>query len=290
MTEDASDASVGEPKERRDGPSFVMVPMSLLGQKRLGPNAKLLYARLRLYAAKDGVCYPSHETLAKNLGLTSRRIRAITAELQKCGLIQWRRTQKSNVYTVHPPESFVGPDRKKASRQAGGKLPIKAEENFRSGRKNASDKKMSLKTGSLKHVSSIEVKDYDCPPMNRKTRDSPAGVGVLAEYPSLRRCLREHMQETDPALPSRDKVLRIVQATGHEPEAEILQALRNLRERGYGADHVRTYAWFETALADYFCQKQDREDAARPYGYDAWEERNETRMERAKFDQLTDSF
>jgi len=119
---------------------------------------------------------------------------------------------------------------------------------------------------------------------------SAVTVGVLAKYPNLRRCLREHLKEADPTQPSEDKVVRIIQASEHAPEAEIIKALRNLNERGYGANHIRTYAYFETALADYFSQRQELEDAAHPCGYDEWADRNGSRLSEAKFDSLSDSF
>jgi hypothetical protein len=147
---------------------------------------------------------------------------------------------------------------------------------------------MSLGRGSSEDVSPKEERDYDCLPPNPKERDSPAGS--LAGYPNLRQCLRGHLEETDPRQPSKNKVIRIIQATGHASETEVIEALRDLRERGYGAKHIRTYAYFETALADYFRQKREREDAARPSGYDQWKDRNETRLTREQFERMSESF
>lgn len=58
----------------------------------------------------------------------------------------------------------------------------------------------------------------------------------------------------------------------------------------YDDKHIRTYGYFETALMDYFQQKARREEAAQPCGFDEWEQRNEARLPRHEFDELSDAF
>ena len=277
------------PDKREPGPEFAKIPLRIMRERDLSPGAKLLYARLGLFSGKDGVCNPSHATLAGEIAVSDRRIRELLIELRECGLVSWRRTQKANSYTVDSPEHFLAPERKKTSGQSGRKRPTSSEGSVRSDRKNPSDKKMSLKRSLSKDVSSKEVSDYDCLPQNRKKRDSAAGRALLARYPNLRTALREHWKETDRQQPSANKVIRIIQATGHAPEAEIIEALHNLAERGYDADHIRVYGYFETALPDYFRQEREREEAASPCGYDQWSDRNETRSSREQFDAMTDA-
>jgi hypothetical protein len=274
---------------RDGGPDFAKLPLRLLRQRGLSYAAKCLYARLTLYAGKDGLCNPSHRTLADDIGASDRHIRELLSELRGCGLLSWRRTQKANAYSLHPPEHLRAPDRNKPSGQPGGKSPVSSEEDRHSDRKETSDKKMSLNRGSSREVPSKEQSDYDCLPQNRKNRDSAADVRVLSNYPNLRNHLRKHLREADPSQPSANKLIRIIQAAEHAPEAEIVKALRNIEERGYDASHIQTYAYFETALADYFRQKQDREEAANPSGYDQWSDRNYTRLSREEFDAMTDA-
>jgi len=267
-----------------------MLPLQVLRQKGLSFGAKCLYARLRTYAGNDGVCNPSDATLARELGVTDRRVREMRNELRECRLLSWRRTQKANAYAVNPPEQFHKPDRKESPCQSGTGLPVRSEAAFRSDRKKASDKKMSLNTGSSREVLSREVQDYDCSPPNCKNSNSAASVSLLKKYPNLRRRLREHLAETDPQQPSQNKLLRIIQATGHAPEAAILRALRNLEERGYDAKHIRTYAYFETALPEYFQQELERDQAAHPCGYAEWSDRNEKRLSKEECDKMSNAF
>jgi hypothetical protein len=40
---------------------------------------------------------------------------------------------------------------------------------------------------------------------------------------------------------------------------------------------------------DYFSRKRARENGSNPVGFDAWSERNETRLSNAQFDSMTDA-
>lgn len=61
---------------------------------------KLAIGRLTLYAGKDGRCHPSHETLASELGIDRRNVVALLHSLRKKGRLAWKRTGKSNAYTL----------------------------------------------------------------------------------------------------------------------------------------------------------------------------------------------
>jgi hypothetical protein len=90
---------------------FIIVPMNVLRDSIIGPAAKLLYGRLRLYAGKDGRAYPKHETLASEVCLAERQVRYLLMELKAAGWIDWTRTRTSCVYTIYP-------DRQKSADQA----------------------------------------------------------------------------------------------------------------------------------------------------------------------------
>jgi hypothetical protein len=74
----------------------------------LSPRLVLLYGRLVYHAGKDGKCYPKQSTLAKEIGLTSRRSRAhvlrLLKELRRLRLIEWTRGRYSNAYQVLNPD------------------------------------------------------------------------------------------------------------------------------------------------------------------------------------------
>lgn len=55
----------------------------------LSDGAKLLYARLCMYGGENGKCYPSQETLAKNLAKSPRQIIRLLKELETKGFIGW---------------------------------------------------------------------------------------------------------------------------------------------------------------------------------------------------------
>ena len=251
----------------RPGPDFAQIPLQLMRRPDLSFGAKCLYARLKLYAGKNGICNPAQKTLATELGICDRRIRELLSELRRCSLLNWRRTQKASSFTVNPAEEFRSPDWKKDAGQSARKVPLSMEESVRSERTKPSDKKTFSKRGSGKDALSKDGEDYDYLPQDRKERDSAIGVWLARDYPNVRNLLREHLQETEPDQPSNQKVARIIQCTRHAMESEIREALNDFRQRGYGAYHIRTYRWFETALEDYFRQKRSREEAANPSGH-----------------------
>lgn len=66
----------------------VFIPNALARYSGLTASAKLIYGRLAQFAGKNGECYPSQETLAAEVGLSTARIKQVLPELVKCGLIR----------------------------------------------------------------------------------------------------------------------------------------------------------------------------------------------------------
>jgi Helix-turn-helix domain len=77
----------------------VWIPDVLLPLK-IPANAKLLYGRLARYAGKDGLCFPSQQTQAHELGLHERQIRNLLRVLEESGFIRsvQRGLGQSNCY------------------------------------------------------------------------------------------------------------------------------------------------------------------------------------------------
>jgi hypothetical protein len=116
------------PAGARFRPEFITIPYEVFADPRLSHAAKLTYGRLKLYAGKDGLCCPKHETLAREVCISDRQLRTVLSELKDAGWIDWSRIRTSCVYTISS-------DRKKTSdlaAETGRKLPIRSEENFRS--------------------------------------------------------------------------------------------------------------------------------------------------------------
>jgi hypothetical protein len=80
--------------------AFVPIPYDVFTDPSLTPMEKLAIGRLTLYAGKDGRCYPSHETLASEFGIDRRNVVALLHSLRKKGRLAWKRTGKSNAYTL----------------------------------------------------------------------------------------------------------------------------------------------------------------------------------------------
>ena len=74
----------------------------------LPPRLVLLYGKLAFHAGKDGRCYPTHETLAGEIGLTSPRsrehVQRLLRQLQRLRLIEWKRGRYFNTYQVLDPD------------------------------------------------------------------------------------------------------------------------------------------------------------------------------------------
>jgi hypothetical protein len=83
-----------------DAGLFVMIPLQILHDGSLSHAAKLVYGRLRLFAGRDGRCYPSQETLAREVCLHERELRNLLSELRAAGWINWHQTRSTCVYTV----------------------------------------------------------------------------------------------------------------------------------------------------------------------------------------------
>ena len=70
--------------KRRINPhrSFVcsLVPNWLLCRKEVSHGAKLTYARLCQFAGQDGACFPSQQTIAREIGAAARSVRDSLSE------------------------------------------------------------------------------------------------------------------------------------------------------------------------------------------------------------------
>lgn len=88
---------------RRERRGFTPLPNAVLFDARLSRDARLLYALLQAHARRDGSCFPSQATLAKELTAGETQVRAYLRELLCAGLISChRRGQgRTNLYQLH---------------------------------------------------------------------------------------------------------------------------------------------------------------------------------------------
>ncbi len=83
-------------KSRRGGKDYInlykrfigsFMPNWLLKRTEISAGAKLCYARLIQFAGKDGKCYPSQDTLGKEIGVSARSVRDYLKKLEEHELI-----------------------------------------------------------------------------------------------------------------------------------------------------------------------------------------------------------
>ena len=94
----------GEVVKRRINPhrKFVcsLLPNWLLCRKEVSHGAKLTYARLCQFAGQNGDCFPSQQTIAREIGAAARSVRDYLSELEAYGLIERERRglRRTSVY------------------------------------------------------------------------------------------------------------------------------------------------------------------------------------------------
>lgn len=94
--------------DRRQIGWIACVEMSVYDVPGLGAYEKLVYTILCGFANKDGVAFPTIQTLAMKASCSDRKVQQVLRSLEECGLIaQTERfignQQKSNLYEIHSP-------------------------------------------------------------------------------------------------------------------------------------------------------------------------------------------
>ena len=82
---------------------FVMAEVSLLKDRRISDAAFRLFAVLKSYARHKDYCWPSHQTLASDMGLQPRRVADLLKQLVTVGLVEIESRAKaglSNIYRL----------------------------------------------------------------------------------------------------------------------------------------------------------------------------------------------
>ena len=72
---------------RNESPLFAVIPVSILENKNLSANAKLLYGEICALSKKSGKCYATNDYLGSVLGLKERSIPNLLKELSGNGLV-----------------------------------------------------------------------------------------------------------------------------------------------------------------------------------------------------------
>ncbi len=82
--------------------NYTKIPNEILTQSQLTIPARYLYCALLKYCGNDDKCFPSQQTLGKDLGRTPRYVRELLGELISAGLVYKKRLgyNRANTYTV----------------------------------------------------------------------------------------------------------------------------------------------------------------------------------------------
>lgn len=94
---------------------FAPTPRVVLRNPKLSRNSKTTYSLLLDYAWQTGSCFPGQQTLAKELGVSTRTIQRDLEELKAFGLIDWKQRGKNrtNIYYILPLDFlYTEPDKK----------------------------------------------------------------------------------------------------------------------------------------------------------------------------------
>ena len=111
--------------------SFVNLSQ-IITDNKLSPPARLLLVILIIkYARNNNNAFPTKETLAKDIGCSSRHIHNLLQELKDCGVTTWERRgfSKSNKYSFNNELYFLNdktktvPYKKNTSSQVGNTVP-----------------------------------------------------------------------------------------------------------------------------------------------------------------------
>lgn len=150
------------------------IPNCLMEYSEISSTAKLVWARLSQYAGEKGYCWPKQETLAKEVGLSTDRVKRVLAELKDAGFIEIKHPKgvdklnhaPNKYYFVyhpifHPQEpSFEGVE--EGSQEDVGGCTFESVENdtSESVRNNTSESVENNTSYYIKEVSHLEKNHY----------------------------------------------------------------------------------------------------------------------------------
>ena len=103
---------------RSESPMFAVIPVSILENKSLSANAKLLYAEILALSKKSGLCYATNAYLGDILALSPRTIPDLLQELKGNGLVivDIERSEEGTYRNIRVSYFTEGGYRSKASR------------------------------------------------------------------------------------------------------------------------------------------------------------------------------
>jgi hypothetical protein len=118
---------------------FTQVPNHVLRSDKVSPGAKLAYAMLLSYAWQNDFCFPGQETLASDMGVSSRSVRTYLKELESKRFLTIQQQGQGRVNIYHLDLQQKQPKPNPLSRGHRKNFPVKNGNPFRSGAEIFSD-------------------------------------------------------------------------------------------------------------------------------------------------------
>lgn len=118
---------------------FTQVPNHVLRSDKVSPGAKLAYAMLLSYAWQNDFCFPGQETLAKDMGVSSRSVRTYLKELESKRFLTIQQQGQGRVNIYHLDLQSKQPKVHPSSKGYRKNFPVKSGSRFRSGAEIFSD-------------------------------------------------------------------------------------------------------------------------------------------------------
>lgn len=87
-------------KEKWIREGFTVIPNVLLLDKRISPQAKVVFCILSVHAFTKGYAFPSYEILGEEIGLSKPQLIKYIKELEEAGVIEVTRTGRANRYEI----------------------------------------------------------------------------------------------------------------------------------------------------------------------------------------------
>ena len=120
VSEMSSTPTNGEPWNFNGILEAVLIPRTIVADKKLPPGARLLWGIIRQYSFRDGICYSSDETLRRLLAVSERQLERYAKALELAGLLRTtQRPGKTAMRELLWNARFDGKIRKRVDRSVG---------------------------------------------------------------------------------------------------------------------------------------------------------------------------
>lgn len=201
---------------------FTVVPNIVLRHPDLSGDARWLYTMLAHYAWQDERCFPGQDTLHEALGMSVRRVRAATRELEAAHLIGvQRRKNSSSVYTLLSPR---GTDVSVPSNGSGTDDIVRLRSTQSSSLPDSNESGTDLHVGANGQVSFLDAeKDKAALEMEQVQQ-------VFNDWQRRSGKVRQTLTE-------RRKVAIRARLRAGYPVEDLLQAVRNITASAWHREH-----------------------------------------------------